>query len=114
MSADRLPEPPYYAVIFSAQRTEGDNGYAETAARMDELVRRAPGFIAYESARGADGFGVTIAYFESEEAIRNWKQHSEHLEAQHRGRAKWYENYIVRVAKVERAYTMKDSELGGQ
>ncbi len=24
----RTPEPPYYAVIFSSTRTEGDHGYA--------------------------------------------------------------------------------------
>ena len=34
------PEPPYYAVIFSSRRTGQDNaGYAEMAARMDELAK---------------------------------------------------------------------------
>ena len=35
----RLPEPPYYAVIFSSRR-RGDAaaGYAEAAMRMEELV----------------------------------------------------------------------------
>jgi len=32
------PKPPYYAVIFTSQRTEGDNGYAEMAAKMLELA----------------------------------------------------------------------------
>ncbi|MCK6695836.1 MAG: antibiotic biosynthesis monooxygenase, partial [Thermoanaerobaculia bacterium] len=28
------PEPPYYAVIFSTIRTEGDNGYEDMAEKM--------------------------------------------------------------------------------
>jgi len=28
------PETPYYAVIFTSQRTDGDNGYAEIAEKM--------------------------------------------------------------------------------
>ncbi len=39
------PEPPYYAVIFSNHRTDGDNGYAEMADRMVELAAtRLPGY----------------------------------------------------------------------
>ena len=98
------PPPPYYAVIFSSTRTEGDNGYGETADRMVELAATMPGYLGIESARGEDGFGITVSYWESEEAIANWKRQAEHLAAQKRGRADWYEDYIVRVAKVERAY----------
>lgn len=27
----KTPKPPYYAVIFSSQRTEGDKGYGKMA-----------------------------------------------------------------------------------
>ena len=97
----------YYAVIFTAQRTPGDNGYAEMAARMDELAKTMPGYLGIESARDENGFGITVSYWESEEAIANWKKNAEHLQAQRQGRAEWYEHYSVRVAKVERAYDMK-------
>jgi heme-degrading monooxygenase HmoA len=100
----KTPKPPYYAVIFSAQRTEGDNGYAEAAARMGELVAQQPGFLGAESTRGADGFGITVAYFDSEDAIRSWKRHLEHAAARKNGRETWYSHYEVRVARVERAY----------
>src|SRR5690606_13676634 len=53
----RTPEPPYYAVIFTSRRTDGDQGYAETAERMAELAREQPGFLGVESARGEDGLG---------------------------------------------------------
>ena len=102
----KLPDGECYAVIFSAQRTDGDNGYEETAMRMDELARDMPGYLGIESARDAEGFGITVAYWESEEAIRNWKRHPEHARAQQSGREQWYSDYRIRVAKVERAYGM--------
>ena len=101
------PNVSDYAVIFTAQRTPGDNGYAEMAARMDELAKTMPGYLGIESARDENGFGITVSYWESEEAIANWKKNAEHLQAQRQGRAEWYEHYSVRVAKVERAYDMK-------
>jgi len=74
------------------------------AARMIELAAEQPGFLGIESARGDDGLGLTISYWESEEAIAAWKRNAEHQTAQSRGRERWYAAYEVRVAKVERAY----------
>ena len=101
----RLPDPPYYAVVFSSRRRgdEGD-GYAEAAARMAALVRAQPGFLGAESARGADGFGITVAYFDSEDSIHAWRGHPEHAATRQRGREDWYARFAVRVARVERAY----------
>ncbi|MFQ5564422.1 MAG: antibiotic biosynthesis monooxygenase family protein [Parvularculaceae bacterium] len=99
-----LPAPPYYAVIFAAQRTDGDNGYAETAARMEELAATMPGFLGIESARDKDGFGITVSYWGSQEAIRNWKANAEHAQAQRRGIKEWYAGFTLRVARIERAY----------
>lgn len=93
---------PYYAVIFTSVRTAIDDGYTETAARMLELAEQQPGFIGVESARSE--IGITVSYWESLEAIQNWKQNSEHLLAQEKGKIFWYENYKVRIAKVEREY----------
>ena len=97
-------EPPYYAVIFSSQRTEGDNGYARMAKRMQELAALQSGFLGVESVRGADGFGITVSYWSSTEAISNWKANVEHLAAQEMGKREWYEHYEIRVSRVERAY----------
>lgn len=97
---------PYYAVIFSSQRTEGDNGYGKMGDRMVELAAQQPGYLGVESVRGSDGFGITVSYWESEVAIRNWKANAEHLDAQAQGHARWYEHFELRVACVERAYAM--------
>lgn len=95
------PQPPYYAVIFTSLRTEGDQGYAETARRMVELAAQQPGFLGFESAR--EGLGISVSYWASLEAIRAWKDNLEHRRAQ--GRAQdWYAAFRVRVCRVEREY----------
>jgi heme-degrading monooxygenase HmoA len=99
------PEPPYYAVVFASQRKDGDHGYGATADRMVELAAQQPGFLGVETVRGADGFGITVSYWDSEESIRAWKRHAEHAAARDRGRKEWYEHFELRIARVERAYS---------
>lgn len=96
------PEPPYYAVIFSSHREEGDHGYAEMAERMLALASEQPGFLGVESAR--ERLGITVSYWASLDAIANWKKNAEHQEARRLGREEWYARFRVRVAKVEREY----------
>jgi heme-degrading monooxygenase HmoA len=98
------PEPPYTAVIFTSLRTEDDNGYAATAARMEELAQQQPGYLGFESARGLDGLGISVAYWAEDFHARAWKQIAEHRFAQERGIAEWYTHYRVRVATVHRDY----------
>jgi len=94
--------PPFHAVIFVSQRTPGDNGYGDESARMVAMVKEQPGFIGMESVRGADGKGITVAFFDSEDAIREWGRVAEHRQAQASGRASWYENYQLYYSTVER------------
>lgn len=100
----RLPAPPYYAVIFSSLRTAGDEGYEQMAGRMVELAADQPGFLGVESARGGDGFGITVSYWATLEAIAAWRAHAEHRLAQEYGQTHWYAHYELRVARVERAW----------
>lgn len=92
----------YYAVIFTSTRTEVEEGYAEMAIKMVELAKAQPGYIGMESARSE--IGITVSYWESLEAIKNWKANMEHVEAQEKDKTTWYKNYKVRIAKVEREY----------
>jgi heme-degrading monooxygenase HmoA len=103
-SIAKTPEPPYFAVIFTSRRTEGDRGYNQMAERMFEIASKQPGFLGAESARDPDGFGITVSYWSNEEAIAAWKAHAEHQPAQEAGKRVWYANYALRIAKVERAY----------
>lgn len=109
MSENRIaetPRPPYYAVIFTSLRTEGDNGYGEMAERMFALVSEREGFLGMESVRGADGFGMTVCYWQTLEGIKRWKQEAEHQAAQALGQEQWYKNYWARICKVEEDYGM--------
>ena len=69
----KMPEPPYYAVIFANQASKTPEGYAEMAAAMGEIAKTLPGYIGIESTRDADGFAITVSYWESEEAIKGWR-----------------------------------------
>src|SRR5205085_6447108 len=92
-----------YAVIFTSHK-QTDEGYGETSDRMLELAKEQPGFIAFESARGEDGVGITVSYWKDVESIRAWKSNAEHRIAQARGKSEWYAEYKVRVAKIEYEY----------
>ncbi|WP_088317233.1 antibiotic biosynthesis monooxygenase [Kineosporia sp. R_H_3] len=110
----RLPEPPYWAVVFSSRRRTGpDDGYAAAARRMVDLAATYDGFLGIESARDGDGFGITVSYWSSPEAVLAWKHDAEHTATREQGRAAWYDHYELRVARVERAYGWDAAPPGG-
>ncbi|PTM11765.1 MAG: antibiotic biosynthesis monooxygenase [Bacteroidetes bacterium] len=92
----------YYAVIFTSTLTKNTEGYGEMAQRMEDLAKQQDGFIGIDSAR--EDVGITVSYWKSLDAIKAWKQNSEHLLAQQKGRNQWYSWYNTRICKVERAY----------
>ncbi|MCW0482900.1 antibiotic biosynthesis monooxygenase family protein [Gaoshiqia sediminis] len=98
----KTPQPPYYAVIFSSLRTEGDNGYCEMAEKMIELAKVQDGFLGAESARNE--IGITVSYWKDAGSILKWREHAEHSIARIYGREKWYTAFKVRIALVERDY----------
>lgn len=95
------PQPPYYAVIFTSVRTDGDDGYAEMAEQMLALASSQPGFLGFESAR--QEIGISVSYWSSLEAIAAWKENIAHREAQSRAKD-WYKMFRVRICRVEREY----------
>jgi len=95
------PKPPYYAVIFTSVRTDGDNGYGEAAKQMLELASKQPGFLGFETAR--QEIGISVSYWSTLEAIKAWKENVMHRQVQ--GHApEWYKAFRVRVCRVEREY----------
>ena len=102
---------PYYAVIFTSQRgTDDEPGYSAMADQMAALAAQQPGYLGVESARGADGLGITVSYWQTLEDIAAWRRHAEHRVAREQGRADWYAGYSVRISKVERAYAWTRSD----
>ncbi|MFT3900221.1 MAG: antibiotic biosynthesis monooxygenase [Gordonia sp. (in: high G+C Gram-positive bacteria)] len=101
----QTPAPPYVTVVFTSVRTGRDDaGYDAMALEMDRLAARQPGYLGVESARDAEGFGITASYWTDEAAAKAWKGVAEHAGAQRLGRERWYAAYRVRVATVTREY----------
>jgi len=88
-------------VIFTSIQSEVNKDYEEMAELMISLVKKQPGFLEVDSDRN-NGIGITVSYWETEESIRNWKNHEKHLVARHKGRSGWYSDYLI--AQVEREY----------
>ncbi|MDH5445310.1 MAG: antibiotic biosynthesis monooxygenase [Gammaproteobacteria bacterium] len=99
-----IAEAPYYAVIFSTRLSASNHGYEEMAEKMLKLASQQEGFLHVESVRDESGKGVTVSYWRDLESIANWKQCSEHLQAQQQGKTKWYEYYRLQICRVEREY----------
>lgn len=92
-----------YVVIFRAKVRVQDEEYSRVAARMRELALSQFGCLEFHAVtEGADE--VALSYWPSEEAIRAWKSHPEHVLAQQTGRERWYASYSVQVAAVTREY----------
>ncbi len=96
------PKPPYYAVIFTSERTYTENSYSDMAQKLEELAKQQEGFLGIESAR--EGLGITISYWKDLESIKKWKINNEHQLAQQKGKTDWYKNYKTRICLVERDY----------
>jgi len=93
------PKPPYYAVIFTSIKSSERDGYDEMAERMWHLAHQQPGFLGAESA--SEDLSITVSYWQDLDAIKAWKHHGEHLQAQQQGREQWYNGFKLRIARVE-------------
>jgi heme-degrading monooxygenase HmoA len=93
-------------VLFHA-RTRDDIDQAEyegTFGRMVELVSAMPGFRGIEGFAGEDGRELAVAWFDSAEAVAQWKNQPEHVITQERGRTEFFSAYDITVAEVDRRY----------
>ena len=93
---------PYYAVIFTNRQSEDLEGYNKMAETMESLAKKQLGYLGFESARNE--LDIAISYWKTIEDVKNWNANLDHLEAQAKGKNKWYSWYKVRICKVEREY----------
>ena len=101
----------WIAVIFTSHRTNADpDGYDRAAAAMDSLAACQPGYRGVASVRDTDGHGITISYWADDASARAWRDHPDHVAIRAAGRERWYDDYSVTVARVERAYDWQRSD----
>lgn len=97
--------PGMTAVIFISTRSAADDaGYVMAAEAMVDLAARQPGYVNIVSVRGADRRGITVSYWANEAAALAWRDQPDHTAIRDRGRGLWYDDYLVVVTTVERAY----------
>ncbi|KAK6457427.1 uncharacterized protein RJT20DRAFT_40237 [Scheffersomyces xylosifermentans] len=105
----KTPEPPYYVVTFTNELSGKDvEKYQQLGIEMFKLAETMPGYLGEESVRNAENQGITLSYWTDRISILNWKKQSDHLQAQQLGKDVFYNAYSVRVAKVEKSYTLED------
>lgn len=97
------PAPPYYAVIAPAVLSKDIQGYPQMAGHLMETAKGIEGFIGIETCYQGS-FVLAISYWRSLEAIEAWRNHAGHLRAKAKGREKWFDQYVTRIARVEKVY----------
>jgi len=89
-------------VFRSRLRPEAGADYAKTADAMLAKARSMPGFVEFKQFRADDGERLSLIRWESAETLRAWAEDPEHVDAQRRGRERWYTAYAIDVAEVVR------------
>lgn len=94
-----LPKSNFYAVIFSSTKSDDLDGYAEMDEKTMALAQQQPGYLGYESVT-KDNKTIFISYWESKDAIHNWRINSTHQMAKSNAK-QWYKRYLSQVCLVE-------------
>lgn len=92
-----------HVVLFRAKIRHFDEEYTRVAARMRELAMTGFGCLDFQAVTEGDD-EVAISWWPDEASIRDWRRHPEHLEAQRKGRERWYQSWSIEVAEVTRRY----------
>ena len=95
-------------ISFRSRLTpEAGEDYQAMDAELEARVREQPGYVNHRSYKAADGERLTLVWFRDQESLRSWKMHPRHLEAQRRGRERWYEFYEMEVAEIVRTSSFR-------
>lgn len=98
-----LPEPPYYAVIFSSEKSSFLDGFEEMDRKTLEVAKEISGFLGFETA-GNGKENIFISYWKSMESLEEWKKHPLHLAAKQKGTQLWYTRYLSQICLVEKSH----------
>jgi heme-degrading monooxygenase HmoA len=94
-----MPMPAMVTVFRSRLRDEHED-YEATADEMEAAARAMPGFVDFKSFVADDGERVSLVVFDSPESHAAWRDDPRHREAQQRGRADWYSEYLIQVCAL--------------
>jgi heme-degrading monooxygenase HmoA len=91
---------------FEVRPREYD-AYLKASADLRSHLGRIEGFISVErfASQTTDGRFVAIGYFETEEAVAEWRNLQDHRRAQALGRSRFFTSYRLVMAQALRDYT---------
>ena len=91
-----------YAVIFRSKRQDANHElYYQHDEKLEEKIKSLPGYINHFGIRHPETrAGVTVAYFDSLDAIDSWRKNAEHMDAKKLAKSDFYENYSVEITEV--------------
>lgn len=101
------------AIIFEVTPAEGRRAdYLAIAAGLRAELEAVPGFVSVERFESltTPGKMLSLSFFESEAAVRDWRSRSAHRAAQAAGREELFAGYRLRVAEVLRDYGMAERD----
>jgi len=96
-------------VIFEVwPKPEHKDKYLKLAAELRATLEAIDGFISVERFQSItdDSKMLSLSFFESHDALNEWRQVAEHRVAQKIGRSSYFKDYRLRVVEVERDYGM--------
>jgi heme-degrading monooxygenase HmoA len=100
-----------YAVIFEVEPAPGRRqDYLDIAGRLRPELEKIEGFISVERFQSLTNEGkiLSLSFWQDEAAIKRWRTHQQHHEAQLAGRGGVFRDYRLRVAAVVRDYGMDE------
>jgi heme-degrading monooxygenase HmoA len=106
-----------HAVIFEVEpEPDRVQEYLDIAARLRPELEKIDSFLSIERFRSLSREGkiLSLSFWRDEEAVRHWRQHAQHHEAQLAGRDHVFHDYRLRVAAVVRDYGMHERQEAPQ
>lgn len=101
------------AVIFEAIPIPAQKErYFELAAKLKSELMHIDGFIAVERFQSitTEGKILSLSWWETEEAVKQWKNHFMHIDAQVEGQQTIFSHYRIRVAHTLKDYSFNNED----
>jgi heme-degrading monooxygenase HmoA len=101
------------AVIFELEPQDGQaQRYFDIAAALRPELQATDGFISVErfQSLARPGRYLSLSFWRDEAAVRQWRCHGQHRNAQQEGRSSVFAGYRLRVAAVVRDYGLLERE----
>jgi len=105
-----------YAVIFTSKRQDANSDlYYQHNNSLVEHIKTIPGYLRHHSVRHPESReGITIAYFDSLDAIDQWRNDEQHIEAKSMAQSHFYENYNLEITEVLDQYGWSGAQSATQ